>query len=56
MAYLIYQDEVLLLHLSITLGVLSKVLTILSMYVRSWSSYTWATSSVKLLLWLQLVV
>lgn len=43
-------------HFSLTLEVLSKVLTIVSVYVRSWSSYIWATSSIELLLWLQWAV
>lgn len=48
-----YQDEILTLHLSVTLEVFSKVLIIVNIYVRSLSLYTWATSSVELLLWLQ---
>lgn len=51
-----YQDEVLPLHPSITLGFLSKVLIIVNMYVRSQSMYTWAASSLEPLLWVQLAV
>lgn len=50
----LYQVKVL--HFSITIGFLSKVLIVVNICVSNQSMYTQATSSLEPLLWLQLAV